>query len=65
MRTFAGLFVGGIATILIVKLLAGLFLPLLGLVLGLVGLVVKLTLFGVVAYFVYRFLTSRRRERAV
>lgn len=65
MRTFAGLFVGGLATLFIMKLLAGLFLPLLGLVLGLIGMVVKITLFGLVAYFVYRFLTSRRRERAV
>lgn len=65
MRTFAGLFVGGIATLLIVKLLMGLFLPLLGLVLGLLGMAVKFTLFALVAYFVYRFFTGRRREREV
>ena len=65
MRTFAGLFVGGIATLLIVKLLMGLFFPLLGLLLGLLGMAVKITLFALVAYFVYRFFTARRREREV
>ncbi len=63
MRTFAGLFVGGIAAVVVLKLLAGLLLPLLGLFFGLAAMAIKLVVFALIAWFVYRMFKGKRRER--
>ena len=60
MKSIAGLFVAGIAGIVGVKLLL---LPLLGLVTGVLGLILKIALIFAVGYFVIRFLKSLRRRR--
>lgn len=58
MRSFGALFVGGVTGILILKVLGALLFPFL----GLMGLVLKITLFGVVAYLVYTLLRGRRKK---
>jgi hypothetical protein len=62
MRTFGALFVGGVTGILILKLLAALFFPLLGFLVGLFGMAMKIVFFGVIAYFVYTLIRGRRRR---
>jgi hypothetical protein len=63
MRTFAGMFVGGIAALVLFKLFAGLVLPLLGIVVGLFMMAVKITIFVAVGYFIYTLVRNRDRER--
>ena len=65
MRSFAGMFVGGIAALLLFKLFAGLVLPLIALVMGLVGVAFKVALFVAIGWFVYSLVRSRRREQTV
>ena len=65
MRAFAGMFVGGVAAILLLKLVFGLVLPLLGIVVGFVAMAIKLALLVAVGYFVYSLLRGRRREETV
>ena len=64
MRTFAGLFVGGVAAVLLFKLVAGLILPLIGLFVGLIAMAFKIAIFVAVAYFVYSLIRNRKREQA-
>ena len=45
MRTFAGLFIGGVAALVLFKVVAGLIFPLIALVVGLVGMAVKIAIF--------------------
>ena len=65
MRTFAGMFVGGIAAILLFKLVAGLILPLIGIMVGLVAMAFKIALFVAIGYFVYSLVRGRKREQTV
>ena len=65
MRTFGTMFVGGIAALVLFKLLLGFVLPLLGLLVGLVAMAVKIALVAAVAYFVYSLVRGRRREHPV
>jgi hypothetical protein len=65
MRTFAGMFVGGIAALLLFKLMAGLILPLIGIVVGLVAMAFKIAIFVAIAYFVYSLVRNRKREQTV
>ncbi len=60
MRTFAALTTTGVLGILMFKLLASLFLPILGLLFGLVAMVVKFALIAAVIFFVYSMLKKRR-----
>lgn len=64
MRTFGALFIGGVAGIAILKLLATLIFPLLGFMFGLMGMAVKIILFGAIAYFVYTLIRGRKRRDA-
>jgi hypothetical protein len=59
------MFVGGIAAILLLKLVFGLVLPLLGIVVGFVALAIKLALVVGVGYFVYTLVRGRRHEQTV
>ena len=63
MRTFAGLFVGGIAALLLFKLLAGLILPLVGIFVGLVAMAIKIAIVVAIGYFVYSLVRNRNREQ--
>lgn len=63
MRTFAAMFVGGALGLVLLKLLLGLLGPLLGMMFGLLALVVKLTLFAALAYFIYSLIRGKKRER--
>ena len=65
MRSFAGMFVGGVAAVLLLKVLAGFVLPLVGMVVGLILLAIKITLFAFVAYFVYSLIKNRKGEQTV
>ena len=65
MRTFAGMFVGGIAALVLFKLFAGLVLPLIALVVGLVGMAIKIAIFVAIGYFVYSLVRNRKREQTV
>jgi hypothetical protein len=62
MRTFAGMFVGGIATLVLLKLFFGMVLPLLAMVVGLVLMAVKLAVFVAIGWFVYSLVRNRTRE---
>jgi hypothetical protein len=64
MRSFGALMVGGVAGLLIMKLLAALLFPLFGLMVGLVGTALKLLFWGAIAYFVWRMLKGPRRSEA-
>lgn len=64
MRAFARMFVGGIAAVLLLKLVFGLILPLVGLAVGAIAMAIKIALFVAVGYFVYALVRGRRHERA-
>ena len=62
MRTFAAITAGGVLGVLVLKLLATLVLPILGMLVGLVMTGVKLVLMAAVAYFVYSLIFKRKRQ---
>ena len=64
MRTIAGLLIGGVAFLFVLKLLAALVVPLVGVLFGLIGMAVKLAVLVAVGYFLYSYMRTRRRERA-
>lgn len=64
MRNFGALALGGVAGIVVLKLLATTLLPLLGMAFGLLGLMVKIGLWVAVGYFVYTLLRGRRKDTA-
>lgn len=64
MRTFGAMALGGLAGLVILKLLATLVLPLFGVMVGVVGMLVKVGLWLAVAYFVYTLIRGRRKETA-
>ena len=65
MRTFAAITAGGVLGIFALKLLATIFLPIVGLVVGLFMMGVKIALFAAAAYFLYSFFFKRRRRGEV
>lgn len=64
MRTFAMLTVGGVAGVVLLKLLSALIIPVLGLFFGLLAMTVKLALIAAVVFFVVSLLRKRKEERA-
>ena len=63
MRSFGQFFIAGVAGILGLKILGALVLPLIGLVFGFLGMLVKFALIAAVIFFVLSFF-KRRREPA-
>ena len=53
--------IGGLAGLVILKLLAALVLPLFGFMFGMIGLVMKIGLWIAIGYLVYTLLRGRRR----
>jgi len=64
MQTFATLTVAGVAGLLVLKLLAAVVLPVLGLAFGLLALIVKLAVIAALGYFVYSVLKKGRNVSA-
>ena len=64
MKTFAALTVAGVAGLVILKLLAAVLLPALGILLGLVALTMKLALVAAIGYFVYTMIRKNRNKAA-
>lgn len=64
MKTFAALTVTGIAGLLLLKLLAAVLLPALGLLFGLLALTVKVAVLAAIGYFVYSMLKNGRSKAA-
>jgi hypothetical protein len=64
MRTFGAMLFGGVAGIVILKLLAALLFPFLGFMMGLFGMAMKILIFGAIAYFVYTLIRGRRKREA-
>lgn len=54
--------VGGLAGLVILKLLAALIFPLFGFIFGIAGLLVKIGLWIAIGYLVYTLLRGRRRR---
>jgi hypothetical protein len=65
MKTFAALTVAGVAGLVLLKLLAAVLLPALGLVLGLVAITVKLALVAAVGFFIYSIWKKESSKAAV
>lgn len=65
LRMVGELFLAGLAGLVALKLVGGLILPLFGMLFGLVALLVKLFVFGVIAYLVYSVLRGRRSKDAL
>jgi hypothetical protein len=61
MKTFAALTVTGIAGLFLMKLLAAVMLPVLGLLVGIVALTMKVALIAAVGFFIYSMLRKRAR----
>lgn len=64
MKAFAKLTIAGVAGFFLLKLLAGLILPVLGLAAGAVALAVKLAVVLLVGWFVLSLFGRRKREAA-
>ena len=63
MRTFATLSIAGVSTVVLLKLLATLMLPLLGALFGLFAMALKFSLIAGVAFFVYSLVCRRKDEQ--
>lgn len=63
MRSFAAFTVAGIAGIVLLKLLATVLFPLIGVFLGLLAMTVKFALIAAVIFFVYSMIRKRKDER--
>lgn len=64
MKTFAALTVAGVAGLVILKLMAALLLPMLGLLFGLVALTMKFALVAALGFFVYSMIQRGRNKAA-
>lgn len=62
MRTFGAMALGGLAGIVILKLLAAMVFPLFGIAFGLMATMVKVAMWVAIGYFVYTLLRGRRRQ---
>ena len=65
MRTVAGLFVGGVALVIVLKLVGALVLPLVAILFGLIALAIKLAIVIAVGWFAYSYFRNRSRELEV
>jgi len=65
MRTVAGLFVGGVALVIVLKLVGALVLPLVAILFGLIALAIKLAIVIAVGWFAYSFFRNRNRKLGV
>ncbi len=63
MKGFAMLTMGGVMGFVVLKLMAALLLPVLGLLFGLVAMAVKLALVAAVVFFVVTLLRRRKEAR--
>ena len=64
MRTFGAMALGGLAGLVVLKLLGALLLPLFGMAFGLFGLLMKVKLWIAIGYLVYTLLRGRRGRSA-
>lgn len=64
MRSFGQMFIAGAAGILALKILAGLVLPLLGMLFGFVMLMLKVAVFALAIWFVISLIKGRRNQAA-
>jgi hypothetical protein len=64
MRTFAAITAGGVLSVLLLKLIAAVFFPVLGMIVGILMLGVKMMLLAIVVYVVYSLIFKRRKERS-
>ena len=64
MKTFATFTVAGVAGLVLLKLLATVLLPALGILFGLVALTMKLALVAAIGYFVYSMIRKGRNKAA-
>ena len=64
MRTFAALTVTGVAGVVLMKLLAMVMFPILGMIIGLFAMTVKFALIAGVIFFVYTMIKKRNEEQA-
>ncbi|MDZ7780981.1 MAG: hypothetical protein U5R14_13760 [Gemmatimonadota bacterium] len=65
MKTFATLTAAGVAGLILLKLLAAVVIPALGLLMGLVALTVKLALVAALGFFVYSMFKKASNKAAV
>jgi len=65
MRSFSAMFIGGVAALLIFKLVATAVFPLVALFIGLIGTAIKLALLIVLGWFIDTMLRNRKHESAV
>ena len=61
MKAFAALTVTGLAGLFLLKLMAAVLLPALGVLLGIVALTMKVALFAAVGFFIYSMVRKRAR----
>ena len=64
MRTFAAITVSGAVGIVLFKLLATMFIPIFGMLLGLLAMTVKFALIAGVIFFVYSMVKKRKEANA-
>jgi hypothetical protein len=64
MRTFGALFIGGVAAIVVFKLVAMLVFPLVALLFGLMGMAIKVALVVGICWLVYNLVRGRKHEPA-
>lgn len=64
MKAFATFTVAGVAGLVLLKLLATILLPALGILFGLVALTMKLALVAAIGYFVYSMIRKGRSKAA-
>ena len=62
MRTFGALALGGLAGIVILKLLAAMVFPIFGIMFGLMATMVKVALWVAIGYFIYTLIRGRRSQ---
>ena len=65
MKAFAALTVAGVAGLVLLKILAAVLLPVLGLVVGMVALTMKVALMAAIGFFIYSMVRKRARSSAV
>jgi hypothetical protein len=62
MARFGAMALAGVVSLVVARVLLGFLIPLVGVAVGLFVLGVKIALFALVAYFVYRLFRGRSRE---
>ena len=62
MKSFAKLAVVGVSSVVLFKLFASVFLPMMGMLFGLLAMTVKLALIAAVVFFIYSLFRKKERE---